>query len=130
MLRWIVELGRTDTYWVSLLLQSLALPPQGHCVQISHIFGYRRKHFNADMVFDPVGWVVPATDFQKKDWTCSIYDCDGFCDKLPVDIPKPLGKQSADESDHRGYRVTRRFPIGFELHDSAINSVLETPNIL
>ncbi|EJK60917.1 hypothetical protein THAOC_18666 [Thalassiosira oceanica] len=102
----------------------------GSVPRISHIFGYRRKHFNADMVFDPVGWVVPATDFQKEDWAYSIYGCDGFCDKLPVDIPKPLGKQSADESDHEGYRVTRRFPIGFELHDSAINSVLETPNIL
>jgi hypothetical protein len=54
ILRWMVELGRVDICTeVSMMSSHLALPRKGHLDQLFHLFGYLKKHHNAEMPFDP-----------------------------------------------------------------------------
>ena len=118
MLRWMVELGRIDICLETSMMSShLALPREGHLLQVLHIFAYLKNHPNSAMVFDPTEWDVPAGKFKKEDWRYSIYGCEGLTEKLPDDMPKPLGKgmrlRVYVDSDHAGDQLTRKSRTGF-----------------
>src|SRR6056300_439463 len=68
ILRWIVELGRSDICLeCSMMSSCLALPRVGHLEQVMHIFGYLKQHHNAELVFDPTYPEIDEDAFQKKD---------------------------------------------------------------
>ena len=49
VLRWIVELGRVDVCLeCSLLSSHLALPREGHMLQLFQIFAYMKKYHNTE----------------------------------------------------------------------------------
>ena len=74
VLWWIVELGRVDICLeVTVLSSHLALPREGHLVQLFHMFAHLKKYHNAEMVFDPSDPVVEESDFERKDWTSSEF---------------------------------------------------------
>ena len=50
VLRWIVEVGRTD---ILMMYSHLALPCKGHLENVYHIFTYLKKHHKSEMVFYP-----------------------------------------------------------------------------
>ena len=53
ILRWMVELGRVDLCTeVSMMSSHLCMPRKGHLEQLFHVFGYLKKHHNAEMPFD------------------------------------------------------------------------------
>ena len=116
ILRWIVELGRVDLCTeVSMMSSHLALPRRGHLEEIHHVFGYLKKHHNAEMPFDPTPPAVDKELFARQDWSRSIYGEPG--EELPPNMPKPLGKgmtmRTFIDSDHAGESVTRRSRTGF-----------------
>jgi hypothetical protein len=97
ILRWIVELGRVDICCeVSMMSSCLALPRIGHLQQLYYIFAYLKKHHNTEMVFDATEPDINMTDFEKKDWSNTVYvPGDGeIKEALPTDMPKPRGKGS------------------------------------
>ena len=59
ILYWIVELGRIDICLEVLMMSShLALPREGHLKNVLQIFGYLKKHHNAELVFDLSNQVI------------------------------------------------------------------------
>ena len=68
VLRWIVELGRVDICLeCSLMSSCLALPRVGNLEQVLHIFGYLKKHHNAELVFDATYLEMDEDAFRKRD---------------------------------------------------------------
>ena len=64
ILRWMVDLGRVDIcYEVSMMSSHLALPRKGHLQELYHIFSYRQKYHNSEMVFDPSDPVIDKVQF-------------------------------------------------------------------
>ena len=116
ILRWMVEIGRADICLeVSMMSSHLALPRKGHLEEVYHIFGYLKKHHNAEMPFDPTEPEIDMSQFERQDWSMSIYgDVD---EELPPNMPKPLGKSMKMrvyvDSDHAGESLTRRSRTGF-----------------
>jgi hypothetical protein len=128
ILRWIVELGRVDICCeVSMMSSCLALPRIGHLQQLYYIFAYLKKHHNTEMVFDATEPDINMTDFEKKDWSNTVYvPGDGeIKEALPTDMPKPRGKgfvmRAYVDSDHAGDTVTRRSRTGYLIY---LNSAL------
>ena len=120
ILRWIVELGRADIATeVSMMSSHLALPRAGHLEQVLHIFAYLKKHHNAEMVFDPSEVEFDRSDFERKDWSYSIYNSSDtdLKEQLPPGMPTPRGRgfcmRVYVDSDHAGDTVTRRSRSGF-----------------
>ena len=78
ILRWMVELGRIDVCCeISMLSSHLALPREGHLEEVFHVFAYLKKHMNSEIVFDPTFPEIDMNDFQKQDWSWSIYSSPG-----------------------------------------------------
>jgi len=70
ILRWIVELGRTDICCeVSMLSSHLALPREGHLQQVYHVFAYLKAKHNARLVFDATYPNIDIDEFPKQDWS-------------------------------------------------------------
>ena len=116
ILRWMVELGRVDLCTeVSMMSSHLALPRKGHLEELYHIFGYLKKHHNAEMPFDPTPPAIDMEQFARQDWSRSIYGEPK--EELPPNMPKPLGREmilrTFIDSDHAGESVTRRSRTGF-----------------
>ena len=116
ILRWMVELGRVDVCTeVSMLSSHLALPREGHLQELFHIFGYLKKHHNAEMPFDPTLPEMDMEQFPLHDWSMSIYG--QVEEELPPNMPKPLGQEMVMrvfiDSDHAGESLTRRSRTGF-----------------
>ena len=90
VLRWMVELGRVDIcVEVSMMSSHLALPRKGHLEQLYHIFGYLRSHHNAEMPFDPTEPEIDdESQFQKQDWSQSVYGDIKDKEELPPNMPK------------------------------------------
>ena len=114
--RWIVELGRVDICAeVSMLSSCLALPRAGHLTQLYHIFAYLKIKHNTEMIFDPSYPVIDYSQFEKQDWSQTVY---GECkEDLPPNMPEPRGAgfiiRVYVDSDHAGDSITRRSRTGF-----------------
>ena len=112
MLRWAIKLSRIDIcYEVSVLLQHLELPRQGHLEMVYNIFAYLNKHENSKIVFDPMMVELANPNvFKKVDWSY-IYDMGDIKEELPPRMPEPQGqsvKMSVFvDTDHAGNKVTR-----------------------
>ena len=74
VLRLIVELGRIDICLeVSMMSSHVALPCVGHLQNLLRIFGYLKKHHNAELVYDPSQPSLDQAGFKAKDWTSSEF---------------------------------------------------------
>ena len=98
-------------YEVSVLLQHLALPKQGHLEMVYHVFAYLNKHENLKIVFDLMTVELANPNvFKKVDWS-DVYDLEDIKDELPPWMPEPRGqsvKMSVFvDADHAGNKVTR-----------------------
>jgi hypothetical protein len=74
ILRWMLEFGRVDTCLeTSMVYSHLALPREGHLVQVYHMFAYLKKYHNSEMVFDPGDPAIDESVFERRDWTSSEF---------------------------------------------------------
>ena len=86
-----VELGRVDIcVGVSMMSSHVALPRQGHFEQVIHIFGYLKKHHNLEMVFDPTKPGIDMSQFEKQDWSQTIYG--KLNEDMPPNAPPACGR--------------------------------------
>ena len=120
IVRWIVELGRVDIITeVSMLASCMALPRYGHLKELINIFAYLKYTHNTEMVFDPTTPEVNMEEFEREDWSYTVYARDGIqpSEELPPDMPKARGcgfiMSMYVDSDHAGDHVTRRSRTGF-----------------
>ena len=81
----------------------LALPRMGHLEHL-HIFGYPKKHHNAEMPSDPMESELDESKFECQDWSQSDYG--EAKEEVPLNIPKPCGQgfttRVCIDSDHAG----------------------------
>jgi hypothetical protein len=79
------------------------------------MFGYLKKHHNAEMPFDPSEPDIDMSQFERQDWSQSIYG--DVTEELPSNMPEPRGlgfKMVVNvDSDHAGESLTRRSRTGF-----------------
>lgn len=98
-----------------MMSSHLALPRRGHLDALYHMFGYLRKHHNAEMPFDPTEPEIDMSEFAKQDWSRSIYGEPE--EELPPDMPEARGQAMRIrvyvDSDHAGESLTRRSRTGF-----------------
>ena len=118
ILRWIVELGRVDICLeVSMMSSFVALPRTGHLEQLFHIFAYLKKHHNAVMVFDPSWPDVDERQFERRDWSTTVFGNVIGKELLPPNMLEPRGKgivmRAKVDADLAGDTVTRRSRTGF-----------------
>ena len=74
IIRWMVELGRVETYLEVFIVSShMAMPMEGHLEQMSHMFEYLRSQHNTEIIFDPSDPVIDISRFQKRDWASSKF---------------------------------------------------------
>ena len=117
ILRWVVELGRVDIAVEVLLMSShMAMPREGHLDQLFHMFAYLKCHHNAEMIFDPSYPEHDASQFERQDWSSTVYG-GNLKEELPNNMPEPLGRTmimtAYVDSDHAGDCLTRRSRTGF-----------------
>ena len=102
-----------------MLSSCLALPREGHLLQLFRMFSYLEKQHNYEMVF---GHTVPAidkADFPKENWDNTIYvnERGELKEEIPTNLPTSLGKGFTMhvyvDSDHAGDQVTMRSRTGF-----------------
>ena len=116
VLRWIVELGRVDiTMETSAMASMMAMPRQGHLEQVFHMFAYLKTKHNSSMVFDPTEPDIDESQFERENWSATVY---GECkEELPPNMPEPKGvgftMRAFVDSDHAGDISTRRSRTGF-----------------
>ena len=119
IIRWIVELGRVDiTVEASMMASCMALPRRGHLEQLFHIFAYLKNKHNSEMVFDPSEPDIDEADFEKEDWSDTVY---GKCtEEIPDNMPGTRGFGmkivACVDSDHAGDNITRRSRTGFIIY--------------
>ena len=91
------------------------LPRQGHFEQVLHIFGYLKKHHNAEMMFDPTKPDIDMSQFEKQDWSKTIYG--EFTEDMPPNAPLTCGRGRKMtvmvDLDHTGESLTRRSRTGY-----------------
>ena len=117
VLRWMVELGRVDIcVEVSLLSSHMALPREGHLLQLYQVFAYLKSHHNSEMVFDPSEPVIDRSLFVRQDWSATVYG-NNLKEELPANMPESRGQgfvmSAYVDSDHAGDVATRRSRTGF-----------------
>eukprot|EP00957_Ditylum_brightwellii_P198706 15145358-Ditylum_brightwellii.AAC.1 len=65
-----VELGRIDICLeVSMMPSHLAMPREGHMVDVLRIFAHLRKYHNTELVFGQSDPVVDEVAFEQRGWT-------------------------------------------------------------
>ena len=63
-----MELGRVDICLeFSMISSHMAIPREGHLVQLFHIFSYLKKYHNTEIVFDPSDLVIDEFKYQQLD---------------------------------------------------------------
>ena len=117
VLRWMVELGRVDIcVEVSLMSSQMALPRRGHLDQLFHLFSYLKNHHNSEMVFDPSEPTIDKSQFEREDWSSTVYGSD-LTEDLPPHMPEARGQgfviSAYVDSDHAGDSLTRKSRTGF-----------------
>jgi hypothetical protein len=89
VLRWMCEIGCIDIlHEVSIMLQYLALPREGHLETVYGIFSYLAKHENSQMVFNDNDPQCVKGTFKRYDWS-DIYGDDNMKEDIPADMPAP-----------------------------------------
>ena len=97
----------------------LALPTEGHLLQLFRMFSYLKKQHNCEMVFDHTVPAIDKADFPKEDWDNTIYSNkrSKLKEEIPTNLPTSLGNGFTMsvyvDSDHTGDQVTRRSRTGF-----------------
>jgi hypothetical protein len=119
ILRWIVEIGRVDIITeVSLLASHLALPREGHLMQVWHIYCFLRTRHNGCLIFDPTYPEVDLTKFNHGESWKDFYG--DVKEPIPPNAPKSRGRDVIlrlfVDSDHAGEELTRRSRTGFILY--------------
>jgi hypothetical protein len=117
VLRWMVELGQVDIcVEVSLMSSQMALPRRGHLDQLFHLFSYLKNHHNSEMVFDPSEPTIDMSQFEREDWSSTVYAND-LTEDLPPHMPEARGQgfviSAYVDSDHAGDSLTRKSRTGF-----------------
>ena len=118
ILRWMVELGRVDICLeVSIMSSHLALPREGHLMQLFNIFAHLKKYHNTELVYDPSVPEVDKSRFEQKDWTSSEFGHLQGKEELPPNMPEPRGlgftMRAKVDADHASDTVSRRSRTGF-----------------
>ena len=100
---------------VSMMSFHVDFTRQGHLNQVFQIFGNLRKHKNAEMVFDPTEPDIKRSQFEKQDWSHTIY-CE-LNEAIPTNAPLACGRGMRMtiwvDSDHAGELITRRSRTGY-----------------
>ena len=117
VLRWMVELGRVDIcVEASLLSSHMALPWEGHLLQLYQVFAFLKSHHNFEMVFDPSELEIDRSLFVRQDWAATVYG-DSSKEELPANMPESRGQgfimSAYVDSDHADDVATRRSRTGF-----------------
>ena len=74
ILQWMIEIGCVDICLeVSMMSSHMAMPREGHLIQLLHIFGYLNCHHNTELVFDPTPPDVNEDAFAVRDWSTSEF---------------------------------------------------------
>ena len=98
-----------------MLSSCLAMPRDGHLLQLFRIFSYLKKFHNTEMIFDPSLPAIDHTQFPKQDWCQTVYG--NQLEALPPNMPETRGKgfivSAYVDSNHAGDTVTRRSRTGF-----------------
>ena len=113
-------MGRVDiNVEASMLSSHLAMPREGHMLELLHVFVYLKKHMNMEMVFNPSKTEIHMNFFQRQDWSYYMYSSpdEELKEALTPNIPKPLGHgfkiRFFVDADHAGESLTRRSQTGF-----------------
>jgi len=114
ILRWTVELGRTDIIVpVSLLSRYLVSPREGHLEQAYRIFAYLKQFNRPMLVFDDSEPKFSHDGIHVCDWS-SIYP--DAHEQIPSNAPEALGRSVITtcyvDADHAGCKSTRRSHTG------------------
>ena len=114
-----VELGRVDICTeVSMLSLCLALPREGHLLQLFRMFSYLEKQHNCEMVLYHTVPAIDKADFPKENWDNTVYSNTRaeLKEEIPTNLPTSLGKgftmRVYVDSDHAGDQITRRSRTG------------------
>ena len=115
ILRWMVEIGRTDIITeVSTLASHLVLPREGHLEALYHVFAYLKKKHNSRIVLDPTYPEINMDDFKQCDWKEFYGD---VREPIPPNALEPRGKEIDIrlfvDSSHADDKLTRRSRTGY-----------------
>ena len=108
-----VEIGRVDICLeVSMMSSHMAMPREGHLIQLLQIFGYMNCHHNTELVFDPTPPDVNEDAFAVRDWSTSEFGHVQGKEELPPLMPHPRGLgfviSALVDADHASDTVSRR----------------------
>jgi hypothetical protein len=119
VLRWIVEIGQIDIITEgSLLASQMAMPREGHMMQVFRCFAYLKARRNGCIVFDPSYPDMSEFTFESgQDWIQTY----GKVEKLipgnaPVARGKPVQLRLFVDSDHAGKELTRQSRTGYIIY--------------
>ena len=71
--KWMAALGRVDICTEVLMLSScLALPGEGHLLQLFCMFSYLERQHNCEMDFDHTVPAIDKGDFPKENWDNTV----------------------------------------------------------
>ena len=105
---------------VSMMSSHLALPREGHFVQVLHIFAYLKKYHNTELVYDPSDRVVDENDFERRDWASSEFGHVQGKEEFPAKMPEPRGHgfimRAKVDADHASDTDSRRSQTGFIIY--------------
>ena len=119
VLRWIVEIGRIDIITeVSLLASQMAMPREGHLMQVFRCYAYLKARHNGCLVFDPSYPNMSQSKFEDgQDWVRTYGKVE---EPVPGNALEPRGKHVVlrlfVDSDHAGEELTRRSRTGYIIY--------------
>ena len=80
-----------------------------------HVFGYLKKHYDSELVFDLSPPYIGMNAFERRDWTTSEFGCLLEVDSKPerqLNVPASRGigfsVRSKADADHTANADTRR----------------------
>ena len=102
-----------------MLASCMAMPRFGHLKEVLNVFAYLKKYHNTKMVFDPTTPAIKSEDFEREDWSYTVYGENGIQPKeeMPPGIPEAREARFIMslyvDANHAGDHVTRRSRTGF-----------------
>eukprot|EP00957_Ditylum_brightwellii_P176559 13446982-Ditylum_brightwellii.AAC.1 len=107
-----------------MMSSHLAMPREGHMVEVIRIFAHLRKYHNTELVFDTSNPVVVEIVFEQRDWTSSEFGhVQGEEDIPNMPESRSIGfvMRSKVNADHADDTITRQSRTGFIIY---LNSAL------